>query len=146
MEEEIVQVVKKDEDVIKNGDQSSKIFEMIPAVSVRDQAQVFKNRPALSDKIDSNFRSKIKGASAVSTRSDGVKFIGKIKLVKKEEEPQEEVDVEEEAPQQHGPDYVVPDVVKERLTSYQDVVLRNRGDSSSEDIRYKLYIGFITSL
>jgi len=92
--------------------------------NVRDQPDVFKNRPALAT-TDPAYRMKIKGASAVATRSDGSKFIGKIKLIKKEEEPPEEDD-NEEVSQKQGPDYVVPDVVKERLDSYQEVMLRNK--------------------
>ena len=104
-----------------------------PTVDVRDKVDAFTNRPALAT-IDPTYRMKMKGASAVATRSDGSKFIGKIKLIKKEEEPPEEDDVEE-TPKKQGPDYVLPDVVKERLDSYQEVILRNKGSRSKENSR-----------
>ena len=107
-----------------------------PTVNVRGQTDVFKNRPALAT-TDPAYRMKIKGASAVATRSDGSKFIGKIKLIKKEEESPEEDD-KEEVPQKQGPDYVVPDVVKERLGSYQEVILRNKEGRGGGRSKYAL--------
>ena len=121
---------------IENGNHSTAQSQMIPVVSVRDQAQVFRSRPAV-EKVDSSYRAKMKGASAVATRSDGSKFIGKIKLVKKEEDASLEADGgnEEEVPQKRSADYVAADVVKERLSNYQDVVLRSKENRGSEDLR-----------
>ena len=140
-EQKVLQEIKKPEKAEnqsrQNGEHSPRKPEIIPAVSVRDQAQVFRNRPAV-EKVDPSYRLKMKGASAVATRSDGSKFIGKIKLVKKAEQPPEE-DAEEEALQRHGPDCVVPDVVKDRLSNYQEVVLRNKGSRVNEDLRYNYF-------
>ncbi|XP_065061324.1 trichohyalin-like isoform X1 [Rhopilema esculentum] len=103
--------------------------EMIPIVSVRNQANVFENRPEV-EKTAPAFRAMTKGGSAVSTR-DGSKFIGKIKLVKREE-PEEDSNQDDKPVEKKEPEYVLPDAVKERLVNYQEVVLRKNG--SREDL------------
>ena len=131
--QEIEKEGNNNEDKTQNTKYLTEQSDSIPVVNVRDQADVFKNRPALA-KVDPTYHVAIRGASAVATRSDGAKFIGKIKLIKKEEEVPENDGIEE-TPQKHGPDYVVPDVVKERLGSYQEVILRNKENRSSEKSR-----------
>ena len=111
--------------------------EMIPIVSVRNQANVFENRPEVG-KTTPAFRAMTKGGSAVSTR-DGSKFIGKIKLVKREE-PEEDSSQDDKPIEKKEPEYVLPDAVKERLVNYQEVVFRKK--SSREDLRFVIFHGF----
>ena len=103
--------------------------EMIPEVSVRNQAHLFQNRPSV-DKVERPQRQN----RPVSTGDDGTKYIGKIKLVKKAETPPEEESAEDGS-QKRGPEIEIPDVVKERLHSYEDVVVRKTERDTSENIR-----------
>ena len=102
--------------------------EMIPEVSVRNQAHLFQNRPSV-DKVERPQRQ----TRPVSTGDDGAKYIGKIKLVKKIETPEEES--AEDGSQKRGPEIEIPEVVKERLHSYEDVVVRKTERDTSENIR-----------
>lgn len=103
--------------------------EMIPEVSVRNQAHLFQNRPSV-DKV----QPRLKQTEPVSKGNDGAKYIGKIKLVKKVEPPPEEESAEDE-PSNKGPEIEIPDDVKERLHSFEDVVVRRTEKNSSENMR-----------
>ncbi len=96
--------------------------------SVRSHADSFEMRPG----VDHLYSLKMKQASAVSKHSDGSKYIGKIKLIKKEEPPVEDEDVQQPE-QKKTIDCEITDGVKQRLTDYQDVVVRKRDSRIDDD-------------
>merc|ERR1712189_24755 len=69
----------------------------------------------------------------MGTTNDGSKYIGRIKLIKKEEPPvQEKAEDEREA--KKGIDCEIPEVVKQRVTDFKEVVIREKDTKSNKDL------------
>ncbi len=103
------------------------------AASIRDKTDNFEARPALSS-VDQQYSQKMRQASAISTTNDGSKYIGRIKLIKKEEPPVEEK-AEDEREAKKGIDCEIPEVVKQRVTDFKEVVIREKDTKSNQDLK-----------
>eukprot|EP00794_Sanderia_malayensis_P015126 gene15126-16682_t len=116
--------MKAADDVVKMADR--------PVIEKRQssgsQSDDFESRPG----VDHAYSLKMKQASSVSTHNDGSKYIGKIKLIKKEQPP---IQDEDELPKKEEKtiDCDIPEVVKHRRNEYTEAVLRKRDSAIDED-------------
>ena len=100
-----------------------------PYIQMQEDKDQFSRNTNGNSSLESEYKRKMRQASAVVTHNDGSKFIGRIKLIKKEDagvpEPEE---YEEKGELRKGVDCEIPDDVKERMQSLKRGVWKSIDD------------------
>ena len=100
-----------------------------PYIQMQEDKDQFSRNTNGNSSLESEYKRKMRQASAVVTHNDGSKFIGRIKLIKKEDaglpEPEE---YEEKGELRKGVDCEIPDDVKERMQSLKRGVWKSLDD------------------